>query len=231
MAYVPAVIVFDVNGTLSDIGPLGAAFTRCGMPADSAQLWFTEILRDGFALAAAGDNVAFADIASDSLQRMLNNKSATSARNNTGNTTEQAKRIMTALNDLALHPDATDGIVALGRIAELVTLSNGAASVAEALLTRGEVRDTFSLLLSVQDAPRWKPALQAYEYAVRKCGKTAQEMLLVAVHPWDIHGGHAAGMRTAWINRSGAAYPSYFAEPDIVANDLVSLAEGLCATR
>lgn len=228
MAYVPAVIVFDVNGTLSDIGPLGAAFTRCGLSADSAQLWFTEILRDGFALAAAGDNVAFAEVARDSLQRLLNN---TSAQNDTGNTTEQADRIMTALNDLALHPDAPDGIVALGRIAELVTLSNGAASVAEALLSRGGVRDTFSRLLSVQDAPRWKPGLQAYEYGARECGKPAQEMLLVAVHPWDIHGAHAAGMRTAWINRSGAAYPSYFVEPDFVADGLVSLAEGLSSTR
>lgn len=228
MANVPAVIVFDVNGTLSDIRPLGEAFKHCGMPAESAQLWFTEILRDGFALAAAGDNAAFADVARDSLQRLL---SAQSNQNHTESATAQMDQILRALNALALHADAADGIPALGRIAKLVTLSNGAASVAEALLARAGVRDTFARLLSVQDAPRWKPALEAYEYAVRECGTPAQDMLLVAVHPWDIHGAHAAGMRTAWINRAGAAYPSYFTEPDMVADGLVSLVESLSSIR
>lgn len=48
--------------------------------------------------------------------------------------------------------------------------------------------------------------------------------MLVAVHPWDIHGA-AAGLRTAWINRTGATYPSYFRAAEIEAKDLVDLAE------
>jgi 2-haloacid dehalogenase len=49
-------------------------------------------------------------------------------------------------------------------------------------------------------------------------------MLLVAVHPWDIHGASLAGLRTAWVNRSGAAYPSYFAAPDHVVTGIDGLA-------
>ncbi|GAC1569542.1 MAG: hypothetical protein NVS3B6_22950 [Pseudarthrobacter sp.] len=38
--------------------------------------------------------------------------------------------------------------------------------------------------------------------------------MLVAVHPWDIDGASRAGLQTAWINRTGNPYPSFFASPD-----------------
>jgi 2-haloacid dehalogenase len=50
-------------------------------------------------------------------------------------------------------------------------------------------------------------------------------MLLVAVHPWDIHGAHQAGMRTGWIARQPAPYPAHFAAPDLQVQDLAALAE------
>ena len=38
-------------------------------------------------------------------------------------------------------------------------------------------------------------------------GTELEDMLLVAVHPWDIDGGARAGTSTAWVNRRGAPYP------------------------
>lgn len=220
----PSVIVFDVNETLSDMGPLADAFTRAGVPASLARLWFTEVLRDGFALTSAGDNPAFADLATDSLSRLLAQTSGP------GDYQEQVDSIMAVFTNLSLHPDAAPGILALSRIMELITLSNGATSVAESLLGRGGVGDKFSRFLSVQNAPRWKPAREAYDYAAREAGQTVDRLLLVAVHPWDIHGANAAGLKTAWINRTGASYPSYFTAPDIEAEDLVALAGKLAGS-
>lgn len=217
----PSIIVFDVNETLSDMGPLADAFTRAGVAGSLARLWFTEVLRDGFALTSAGDNPAFADLATDSLNRLLIQTSGP------GDYQEQVASIMGVFKDLSLHPDATPGIEALSRITQLVTLSNGATSVADDLLSRGGVREKFARLLSVQDAPRWKPAREAYDYASRETGQTVGRLLLVAVHPWDIHGASAAGLHTAWINRTGASYPSYFHAPDIEAENLVALADKL----
>ena len=51
--------------------------------------------------------------------------------------------------------------------------------------------------------------------------------MLVAVHPWDIHGAHQAGLGTGWINRRDAQYPDYFAAPDLEATSLVDLAAQL----
>ena len=218
MTITPSVIIFDVNETLSDMGPLAEAFSQAGMPASLTRPWFAELLRDGFALTAAGDNPEFAHLATDNLHRLLTEASGP------GNYQRQVDDIMGVFKNLAMHADVAPGIKALSRVAELVTLSNGATSVAESLVTRGGVQDEFKKFLSVQDAPRWKPAREAYDYAARETGHTVDELLLVAVHPWDIHGAHAAGLRTAWINRTGGTYPSYFTAPDIEAEDLIALA-------
>lgn len=218
----PHLIVFDVNETLSDMSPLGAEFERAGVAAGLSRTWFAGVLRDGFALAAAGANAGFAEIAQDSLRRLLTEHRVSAPE-------KSVEDIMGAFTSLGVHPDVVPGVKALRGVAELVTLSNGAAQVAETLLSGAGVRDQFSQILSVQDAPVWKPARSAYAYAATHCGKNLQDMLLVAVHPWDIYGAHHAGLRTAWINRAGAAYPSYFARPDWEAADLPSLAAQLTA--
>ena len=51
--------------------------------------------------------------------------------------------------------------------------------------------------------------------------------MLVAVHPWDIDGAKRAGLRAAWVNRSGLPYPETFRDPDLVAFDFLALAAGL----
>jgi len=106
----------------------------------------------------------------------------------------------------------------------LITFSNGSADVARQLLTSAGIRDSFEQLLSAQDAPAWKPAAAAYAYAAGACSVPATDMLLVAVHPWGIHGAHQAGLRTGWIARQPAPYPAYFAAPDLQAPDLGTLA-------
>ncbi len=51
--------------------------------------------------------------------------------------------------------------------------------------------------------------------------------MLVAVHPWDIHGAHEAGLMTAWVDRSGSPYPTCFAAPDLTVAGLPELAARL----
>ena len=36
----------------------------------------------------------------------------------------------------------------------------------------------------------------------------------MAVHPWDIDGAARAGLRTAYVDRTGADYPSHLTPPD-----------------
>ena len=59
----PEVIVFDVNETLSDLAPLADRVVDTGAPPTLAGLWFASVLRDGFALTAAGGQERFPVIA------------------------------------------------------------------------------------------------------------------------------------------------------------------------
>ncbi|MFC8411701.1 haloacid dehalogenase type II, partial [Arthrobacter sp. NPDC057259] len=63
--------------------------------------------------------------------------------------------------------------------------------------------------------------------AASACGTRPEEMLLVAVHPWDIHGAARAGLATAWINRTGGTYPAYFQTPDHTVSSLADLVPAL----
>ena len=220
----PSVIVFDVNETLSDMAPMASRFTDIGAPDLLATVWFTALLRDGFALTAAGGKEPFARLARGALDAVLTGTSLNRPA------PEAADHVLAGFGELSVHPDVP-GVVRLLREGglRLVTLSNGSAEVADKLLTRAGIRGEFEHLLSVEDAPAWKPAPAAYAYAARACSVPAGQMLLVAVHPWDIHGARQAGMRAGWIRRQHAPYPGYFAAPDFQAPDLSTLAGQILA--
>ncbi len=218
----PAVLLFDVNETLSDMAPLARRFEDVGAPAHVAQSWFAGLLRDGFALTAVDASEPFARIAAESLRVSLHGLPLTRAIESA------AQHIMDGFAGLGVHSDVVDGIHALtGLGIRLVTLSNGSASVAEALFERAGLRDEFEALLSVEDAGVWKPATAAYAYALERCAVDPMDTVLVAAHPWDIDGAARAGLGTAWINRAGGPYPGYFRAPDVTARSLTELADHL----
>ena len=204
----PSLVVFDVNETLSDMEPLADRFAELGAPRTLAPLWFASVLRDGIALAAAGGTARFADIGSDLLRTLLPEAGVIRDLD------AAVDHVLGGFMSLDVHPDVVAGVRALHAAGlRLVTLSNGSASVAEALLAGAEVRDLFEHLLSVEEAGIWKPAAGAYAFAARRCGVDAAETALVAVHPWDIDGAARAGLQTVWVNRTGRRYPAYATPP------------------
>lgn len=223
----PAVVIFDVNETLSDLSPLAESFERAGLGSNALEPWFAGLLRDGFALTSVGVNPRFADLASEALRVRL-----AAARTNGGDAgvdMESAVReVMSSFSALSVHPDVVDGVHALrGLGVRLVTLSNGSTAVAQGLLERAGLTGAFEALMSVEDAAAWKPHPASYAYALDTCGVSAGDAMLVAVHPWDIDGAARAGLRTGWLNRKGARYPGYFTAAEIEAADLVELARAL----
>ncbi|HST67439.1 MAG TPA: haloacid dehalogenase type II [Mycobacteriales bacterium] len=207
------ILVFDVNETLSDLAPLGRRFAEVGLPPDAARLWFTAVLRDGIAVAAAGGLVRFADVARGVLRPMVSGDESA------------VEHVLAGFQSLPVHPDVVDGVRALRAAGhQLATLSNGAAAVAEGLLTRAGIRDQFGWVLSVEDAGSWKPARAAYLHAARATATAPPELTLVAVHPWDIDGAARAGLRTAYLDRDGSGYPAHLTPPDRTVRTVAELA-------
>lgn len=215
----PSVVVFDVNETLSDLEPLGRRFEEVGLSAAAAPLWFASTLRDGFALTAAGTTARFADVGAEVLRSMLP----------AGADADRAvPHVLGGFTALSLHPDVAPGVRALRAAGlRLVTMSNGAASVAEALLGGGGIRDEFEQLLSVEQAGVWKPAAAAYRYVAERCGVGVEDLVMVAVHPWDLDGAARAGLRTAWVDRAQGHYPAYATGPTWTVRSVEELADVL----
>jgi 2-haloacid dehalogenase len=223
----PEVAVFDVNETLSDLAGLDARLKTVGADPAVRGRWFASTLRDGFAITAAGGEADFSAIAVSTLAAML--KSAEGLR---AAPEDAANHVVEGMAELDLHPDVAAGMHMLADAGvRLVTLSNGAARVADSLLARAGLRDLVEDCLSVANAGRWKPAPESYAYAARRLGVPAVAMALIAVHPWDINGACRAGLRTGWISRDGADYPPFMRRPDVGGRDLPEVAHALLQGR
>jgi 2-haloacid dehalogenase len=109
MVAAPRVVVFDVNGTFSDMGPMAARFAEVGAPEHLAESWFAAVLRDGFALAAAGSTVRFSDLAENVLRSVLSQERLSAGVDSA------VGHIMSGFKALEVHPDVADGIDALQR--------------------------------------------------------------------------------------------------------------------
>ena len=218
----PDVLLFDTYETLSDLSPLGGRFVDVGAPDQLARTWLTALLLDGMALTAARASAHFTQLAAGTLRSSL-------AGVPLNRTVDQAiEHIMGGLDELDVHADVPEGLSALGALGpRLVTLSNVEVAVAEGLFARTGLAGHFERHLSTEEAGFWKPAPAAYAYAAGRCRARPVAMMLVATHPWDINGAHLAGMRSAWIDRTGAPYPDYFNAPTLHATSLVDLADQL----
>lgn len=126
-------VVLDVNETLSDMSPLAARFEQVGAPAHVRATWFAGVLRDGFALTVARGQAEFATLARVGLRSLL-----ASLDGLVVDPTEAADFVLAGLAELPLHPDVHPGLERMHAAGvRLVTLSNGSAETAAALLERG----------------------------------------------------------------------------------------------
>jgi 2-haloacid dehalogenase len=219
------VVLFDVNETLSDMTPLRQRFAAVGAAPELFSNWFAATLRDGFALTAARGYAGFREVAAAALRSLLEQ-----SRHWTGDPAAAAEYILDGFAELDVHPDVPDGVRRLSAAGfRLATLTNGAAQLTAALLTRAGIREGFEALLDVGVPRAWKPAAAAYQYALDVLEVQPAEALLVAVHPWDVDGARRAGLGAAWLRRGAATYPDVMSAPSLIAADVRDLAHLLAS--
>lgn len=221
------VLVFDVNETLSDLTSLRSRFEDIGVPEQLLPPWFAGVLRDGFALTAAGAYADFASVAHDAVRTLVS-----SLEGWTGDGEDAARHVLDGFAHLDVHPDVPYGIRKLSDAGyRLTAMTNGSAALTEQLLDNAGVLDCFEALSDVSGPRRWKPAPAAYRYAVERAGVRPDQALLVAVHPWDIDGARRAGLAGAWLRRGASVYPQTMTPPTLSAQDLRELASVLAIDR
>jgi 2-haloacid dehalogenase len=213
-------VLLDVNETLFSLRPVADRLAAVGLDGQF-ELWFTRILRDGFAATAAGSRVGFADLARHHLTAMLEQRGLAAGE-------QVVDEVIEAFQVVTAHPDVGDGLRAL-RDAGLtaVTLTVGNAEITRSFLEREGLTDLVSVLYDAEAAGWWKPSSLAYQHVLAEHGVPAEEAALVAVHPWDVMGAQQAGMVGAWLDRTGERYPGVFPAPTIAAASLPAIVEQL----
>jgi 2-haloacid dehalogenase len=223
----PALVLFDVNETLSDLEPLRARFEDVGAPGHLLETWFASTLRDGIALAAAGAYAEFRTVGFGVLRGLL------AGLETLGRDPEEAaEHVLAGFAELDVHPDVPEGVRRLADAGvRMATLTNGAAEVAERLLKRAGLAVLVERFLSVDEVRRWKPAPEPYLHAAQQLGVPPERCALIAVHPWDIDGAKRAGLQAGWLNRRGLRYPDFFLPPDATGKTLGVLTDALTSGR
>jgi 2-haloacid dehalogenase len=218
MTYRPAVVAFDVIETLMSIEPLRERLTAAGQPPHLLEAWYTRTLRDGMALSATGDYVAFTDVAESALRGLTNYSLGD----------EQVAQIMAGFAELPAFPDAVPAITALTEAGVRVAcLTNGSAYLASSFVNRSGLGALVDRVITVGEVFRWKPAGVVYRYAAEVMDVPAERMALVAAHDWDCHGAKRAGLTTGWVSRKSGGYGAPFAPPDVVGDDLTEVVSKL----
>lgn len=214
----PRTVAFDVVETLISLEPLRPRFVEVGLHASTLERWFDRMLRDGMALTLAGDYRPFPDVAGAALRVVGGGRLDD----------EAVGHVLDGFATLPAQPDAEPAMQVLADAGiSVACLSNGAREATEAFLDRSGLDRFVDLVISVAEVGMWKPPRAVYEHALTRIGAPAADVALVAVHAFDCHGAHAAGLTTGWAARLERHYGEIFTPADVVGDDLVEVATRL----
>jgi putative hydrolase of the HAD superfamily len=131
-----------------------------------------------------------------------------------------------ARNEVECYSDALPALESMAARYPLVSLSNGNADLERIGLAR-----FFHFSISSRSFGKAKPAAEIFHAACAGLDLPPAEVLHIGDDPaLDVLGAHAAGLRSAWLNRSGAAW-DHAVRPDVIARDLRELAAMLEQTQ
>ena len=216
----PEVVAFDVIETLMSLEPLRERLTALGQPPHMLEAWYTRTLRDGMALSATGDFVAFTDVAESALRALTHYTISD----------EQVAQVMAGFGELPAFPDALPAITTLTEAGiRVACLTNGSAYLTSSFINRTGLGSLVDRVISVGEVYRWKPAKVVYLYAAEVLDVPPERMALVAAHDWDCHGAKRAGLVTGWTSRKSGGFGAPFQPPDVVGEDLTEVAAKLLA--
>lgn len=165
-------------------------------------------------LTAAGSYDPFADVAVSALRAECKGTV----------TDDQVGTAMAGFAECAPQPDAAPALqAAVDAGMRVFTLSNAATATTRAFLARAGLDSHVEQVLSIDDVQAWKPAPAVYAWAIERAGVPPDDVALVAVHSWDVHGAHAAGMTTGWCPRLETVPTQVFAPPDVEGATLTDI--------
>ncbi|WP_339122531.1 haloacid dehalogenase type II [Pseudonocardia sp. D17] len=217
-------LLFDLYGTLVDPLAIATALTRY-LPDEAAQrvaaVWRQKQLEYSFRLTMMERYRSFAWVTARSLDYALladGHELPADAR----------ASLLDQYDAPEPFPDVEPALCTLTEAGHsLYVLSNGSPEMLQRCLMNSGLADHFVAWLSVDAVGAFKPSPQVYQHAGTMLGCTVGQLWLVSCNPFDVIGAKSAGMRTAWLNRSGGPFDTIGDQPDVIVSSLDELATRL----
>jgi len=216
----PLIFAFDVYGTLIDTAGITQSLTR--LVGDQAPLfsscWRNKQLEYSFRRGLMRDYVDFSVCTRQALKY-------TSAQLGLPISDTATETLLDEYRRLPAFPDVPMALEQLKSAGHrLYAFSNGLPDDLEALLGSAGIRNAFSDIISVHEIRTFKPDPAVYRHFLARSSATADSSCLVSSNPFDLLGGMAVSMRTAWIRRSSANYfDPWDRSPDLTLSSLTEL--------
>jgi 2-haloacid dehalogenase len=217
-------LAFDLYGTL--VNPIAIAGELGRILGDSdgreaARLWRLKQLEYSFRLTAMGRYEDFGWVTSRALDFALASLGARLAEG-------QLRRLAELYDHLEPFPDAVPALLALAGLGyELAVLSNGTPAMIANCLGNSGLGGFFGQRISVDEVRVFKPSPVVYRHAAGRLSVPVGQVRLVTSNAFDCVGAGAAGMRTAWVNRSATPFDTIGQPPDLTVPALDRLPAAL----
>ena len=193
-------LVFDLYGTLVDTGSVTAECERVfpGRGQAVSSIWRAKQLEYTWLLNSMGKYLDFREVTRRAL--------AFACRSQGLQCDADAVKLLTeaylGLTPFEDAPHAARDLIDRG--ARLFVLSNGTTEMVEEVLGRGGLLGLFSGIFSVDSIRAYKPDPRAYGMASDHLASPPASIGFVSANSWDIAGAASFGLKTVWVNRSGA---------------------------
>ena len=222
------VLAFDLYGTLVDPSAISSELGQVLGGSDgreAARMWRLTQLEYSFRLTAMGRYEDFRWVTARALAFVLSSIGVSLADG-------QLQRLIELYDHLRPFPDAVPALRALADAGyELAVLSNGSPDMIRNCLDNSGLGEFFGQRISVDEVAIFKPSPVVYRHAAERLAVPIGRIRLVTCNAFDSVGASAAGMRTAWVNRSAAPFDTIGRPPDLTVPALDRLAAALATAR
>jgi len=221
----PTLLLFDVNGTLSDTSPMEDAVNKAFQSEFAFKQWFSWVLHYSLVENVTEKHHDFSELGQAAMQMIVEAFS----RNITKG---QQMELVSMMKGLPAHPDVAPGLAQLKQAGyRMAAFSNSPYKETAAFLEKTDLDGYFEEVLSVDSVKKFKPELSTYRSAAEKLKVGLSDTMMIAAHGWDVAGALRAGARAGFIARAGQALYPLAPTPEIIGTTLLEIAAQLVASE
>jgi 2-haloacid dehalogenase len=203
------IILFDINETVLDLSALKPKFKATFGDENVVTAWFSMLLHSSVVCSLTEVKSDFSTLSKVMLKAIAEKLEVTL-------TDQDCSDILGTFANLPPHSDVKTALQKLRSAGfRAVAFSNSSQQLITQQIHNAGLDNYFDDIVSVEDSTRFKPDYNVYQFAANRVHRPIESLWLVASHDWDTHGAITAGMKGAYINRSGVLYHPLYRQADI----------------